>query len=169
MIASAVNCARLVAPVFALKFREWKRTVTSVTPIALAMKAVERPSMRCSRHSRSRPEISGGARGTLWRGPRPIRASPDRTRRPREPQSEAFLGAARVLAANESDHAELVVGGALRDDVAAEDAERLAGIEHLQRGMASGNYARNSPTSTGVPQFAAQMGTGSMRRNLSRM
>ena len=51
-------------------------------------------------------------------------------------QSEAFSGAARVLAADKSDSAELVVRGALRNDVAAGNAEPSGGLEHFQRWMA---------------------------------
>jgi hypothetical protein len=134
-IASAVNCARFIAPVLAFKFREWKRTVTSVTSIALAMKTVERPSMRCRRHSRSRVESSGGGGGTLSRGCRPLSASAIEHYARESAQSKVFLGAARVLAAHKSDSPELIVRGALRNDVAPGNAEATGGVQHAERGM----------------------------------
>ena len=165
-MASAVNCARLIVPVFARKFREWKRTVTSVTSIALAMKAVERPSMRCSRHSRSRAENSGGPGHAETRLPAAQRLGAIEHHAGKRAQSEAFLGAARVRAADKSDRPELVVGSPLRDDIPARDAEPSARLEHADgpsavlRAIDQCRPARrNSP-----PRWA-----GSMRRNLLRL
>jgi hypothetical protein len=102
------------------------------------MRAVENPATRCFRHSRSRTVGSGGGCGKNFAGDRPQIASARSKTTPRKAaKGEAVLGRRRIARANEGYGANLIVGGALGDDVTAADPETPSGLEHLAARMAA--------------------------------
>ena len=114
--------------------------MASLTAIALATSEVERPATRCRRHSCSRFVSSGVAAECAAAGARPFSASARSSTRSRErAQGKALLRAAGITRADERDGADLIVGGALRHDVAAADPVAAAGVEDLVARMAAGN------------------------------